>query len=167
MKGFIGIDNYDPTTNEYFGLYQRNVKKKIYSMSKEQIKERYIDYAIFYISYHGVDNGTFLDEPMEGWEQGITFPKFLTREENCTPVVLWIEEVNSPWETEQPNVQNDGLFRVLYNDADDTYYHAFFKTKEEALECFNFWINIDFAYVGSGKNVGIYDLLTMFKFWAW
>jgi hypothetical protein len=159
MLGFIGIQNYDPEKIHYFGLMEKKGGKYV-SDSKEKVMKDNLEYAIFFVPYYGVREGVILQEIPEDWEQEIKYPKFLEKQNGLATICLWVEITHS-WDAHGPNIKNDGIYRVCYNDGDDSYYHALFATKEEALECFNFIIELNFGYSE------FYELLNMFGFWSY
>lgn len=120
-----------------------------------------MEYAIFFVPYYGVKEGIILQESPEGWEQDITYPKFLEKQDGLATICLWVDITHDGWKAQGPNIKNDGIYRVCYNDGDDSYYHALFVTKEEALECFNFIIKLNFGYCE------FYEVLNMFGFWPY
>lgn len=159
-KGFIGIQDYDPKKIHYFGLMEKKGDKYV-SESKEKVMKDNLEYAIFFVPYYGVREGIILQEHPEGWEQDITYPKFLEKQVGLATICLWVDITHDSWKAYGPNIKNDGIYRVGYNNGDDSYWHALFETKEEALECFNFIIELNFGYCE------FYELLNMFGFWPY
>jgi hypothetical protein len=160
MIGFIGIENYDTEKIHYFGLMEKK-KGKYVSESKAKVMKGNLEYAIFFVPYYGVKDGIILQESPENWVQDITYPKFLEKQNGLATICLWVDVTHGGWYQKGPNIKNDGIYRVCYNDGDDSYYHALFATKEEALECFNFIIELNFGYVE------FYEILQMFGFWPY